>query len=196
MLVSDRRRLSGRTFASLAREAALAGIDWIQVREKDLPGRELRDLVAEVVEAARGSSTRVIVNGRADVALAAGAQGVQLPEGGLPVAEIKRAFPGLLVGASRHSVEATRRAADEGADLVVLGPIFSTPGKEDRALGLEPLGEASRSIAVPIYAIGGIDAESAPRALAAGARGLAAIRAFLESPPREAVAALKGKEAR
>src|SRR5262245_17284112 len=128
MLVSERRRLGGRTLPELARDAARAGVERVQVREKDLPDAALLELVAAVVASVLGTATRVLVNGRPDVAEAAGAAGVQLPEAGLPVAEVKRVFPGLEVGASRHSVAGALQAAAEGADFVLLGPIFPTPG--------------------------------------------------------------------
>jgi thiamine-phosphate diphosphorylase len=132
------------------------------------------------------------VIGRADVALAAGAAGVQLPEDGVPVARVKRAWPGLVVGASRHSVDGARRAEAEGADFVLLGPIFATPGKEGRALGLGPLAEAARALRIPVHAVGGVGAGNARQVVEAGARGLAAIRAFLEGPAADAVRALRG----
>lgn len=191
-LITDRRGLAGRDLAALAREAAQGGVDRIQVREKDLPARALSALVADVVASTSDTPARVLVNGRPDVAVATGAHGVQLPEDGLPVSATKRAFPGLEIGASRHTVEGARRAEGEGADFVLLGPIFATPGKEDRALGLGPLREAARSLRIPVHAVGGIDAGNARLAVEAGARGLAAIRAFLQGPAAEAVRALRG----
>jgi thiamine-phosphate pyrophosphorylase len=194
-LITDRKRLQGRDLAALARDAAECGVDRIQVREKDLAGRGLRALVGDVLAATSGTQTRVLVNGRPDVAVAAGAFGTQLPEDGLPVAETKRSFPGLEVGASRHSVEGAQRAEDEGADFVLLGPIFATPGKEDRALGLGPLEQAVRRLRIPVHAVGGIDAGNARLAVEAGARGLAAIRPFLAGPADEVVRALRGTRA-
>lgn len=191
-LVSDRRRLFGRDLPSLAREAARAGVDRILVREKDLADRELRALVADVVMAVAGTDAIVLVSGRPDVADVAGARGVQLPEAGLPVAEVKRAFPGLLVGASRHSLEGARLAEAEGADFVVLGPVFPTPGKQDRLLGLGAFAQAARAIEIPVHAIGGIDRATGAQAVAGGARGLAAIRVFLEGRLDETVGALRG----
>jgi thiamine-phosphate pyrophosphorylase len=189
MLVSRGGGPASRSLPELAREAAQAGVDVVQVREKELSDRRLRELVGAVVLAVAGTATRVLVNGRPDVAFVAGAHGVQLPEDGLPVAEVKRAFPALVVGASRHSVEGVRRAQREGADHVVLGPIFASPGKENRALGLAPLREACAIARIPVYAIGGIDAATAPRAVGAGAAGLAAIRAFTGGTPLETVVA-------
>jgi thiamine-phosphate diphosphorylase len=179
MLVTDRRR-SPLALAALAGDAARAGLDDLQVREKDLPGGPLLALVREIVDAVQDTPVRVFVNGRPDVALAAGAHGVQLPEEGLPVADVKRTFPRLVVGASRHSLEGVRAAAKEGADFVVLGPVFATPGKEDRALGLSILRMAAEGSTVPVYAIGGIDAATARGAAAAGAAGIALLRPFLQ----------------
>jgi thiamine-phosphate pyrophosphorylase len=182
MLVSDRGRQHGRELPQRAREAAAAGVDWIQVREKDLPDVALLRLAQAVQSAVAGTATRVLVSRRPDVALAAGAVGVQLPDEGLPVREVRRAFSTLVVGASCHSLETARRAEEEGADFVVLGPVFATPGKEGRRLGAERLAEVTRALRVPVFAIGGIDPSTASRAVAAGARGLAAIRLFLDPP--------------
>lgn len=190
-LVSDRRRLLGRDLVALAAEAARAGVDFIQVREKDLAAGALRRLAAAVVAAAEGTRLRVVVNGRPDVAQVAGAHGVQLPEEGLPVAEVRRAFPGLLVGASRHSLEGAHRAEEEGAHFVVLGPVFATPGKEERALGLAAFTEACRRLRVPVHAIGGVHPGNARQVLEAGAAGLAAIRPFLEGDVAATVRAFR-----
>jgi len=182
MLVSDRGRQAGRELPERAREAAAAGVEFVQIREKNLPDGAVLRLATAVQAAVAGTATRVLVSGRPDVALAAGAAGVQLPEEGLPVRAVRAAFPGLVIGASRHSLAAARHAQDEGADFIVLGPIFATPGKENLALGAERLAEVTGALRVPVYAIGGIDVSTAPVALAAGARGLAAIRLFLEPP--------------
>ncbi len=182
-LVTDRRRARG-DLAALCGAAARAGADFIQVREKDLEGRALLDLVSAVMAAVAGTEARVLVNGRPDVALAAGASGVQLPEDGLPVLDVKRAFPGLIVGASRHDADGALRAAHEGADFVLLGPVLPTPGKEGRSLGLDTLASVTRTTRVPVHAIGGIDAVGAAAAARAGAAGVAAIRPFLADPAR------------
>jgi thiamine-phosphate pyrophosphorylase len=190
MLVSDRRR-SASPLPTIARAAAQAGLNDLQVREKDLAGAALVTLVRETMGAVRDTAVRVFVNGRPDVAAAAGAHGVQLPEAGLPVREVKHAFPFLVVGASRHTIEGVRTAAEEGADFVVMGPLFATPGKEDRALGLDAFAAAARTVAVPVYAIGGIDARRAREAVAAGARGLALLRPFLEGSAARTMADLR-----
>jgi thiamine-phosphate pyrophosphorylase len=193
-MVTDRRRLGGTDASLRAATAARAGLDFIQVREKDLGDRPLRALAASFVAAASGTATRVLVNGRPDVAVAAGAAGVQLPEEGLPLRDVRRAFPSLTIGASCHSVEAVRRAAGDGADFVLLGPVFATPGKEERALGLAVLAEAAAAVAVPVHAIGGVTPDRVAVLRAAGARGGAAIRPFLEGPPDEIMRAFRAAE--
>ena len=194
-LVSQRRATGAGGLAALGAAAARSGVDLIQVREKDLEGRALVALVDEVLQAVRGTGTRVLVNGRPDVAALLGAAGVQLPESGLPADAVKRAFPGLRVGVSCHSAEAARAAEARGADFVLLGPVFATPGKEPLALGLGPVAEAARALRVPVHAIGGIDASNARAVLEAGARGVAAIRVFLRGVGPELVRALRGGSA-
>ena len=193
-MVTDRHRLGGTAAVERAAVAAHAGLDCIQVREKDLGDLALRALAAALVAAAKGTATRVLVNGRPDIAVASGAAGVQLPEEGLPVGDVRRAFPALTIGASCHSVEAVRRAAGEGADFVLLGPIFATPGKEERALGLAVLAAAAAAVAVPVHAIGGVTPARVADLRAAGARGGAAIRPFLEGPPDEIMRAFRAAE--
>ena len=195
-MVTEGRQDGVSVDALLARAAlaARAGVDVIQVREKDLSDRALLAVVSAVRAALSPLATRVFVNGRPDIALAAGADGVQIPEEGLPVAEVKRAFPSLTVGASCHSVEAVRRAAGEGADFVLLGPVFETPGKEERTLGLDVLRAAAAAVAVPVHAIGGVTPARVPALRAAGARGGAAIRPFLEGPPDAIIRAFRDAE--
>jgi thiamine-phosphate pyrophosphorylase len=191
MVVSDRRRLRGRSPAELARAASAAGADWLQLREKDLAGAALLRLAREVVAAAAGSALRVTVNGRPDVAVLGGAHGVHLPERGLPPGDVRAAFPGLTVGVSCHSADGVRRAEQAGAHYAVLGPVFPTTGK-DRPLGLDALEEAARATRLPVFAIGGITAANAGSVWAAGVSGVGAIGAFLEGDVKEAVRLLRG----
>jgi thiamine-phosphate diphosphorylase len=195
-LVTDRRRLAAGSdvippLVERAAAAARAGIDFIQVREKDLGDAALCALVRAVRKSLVGTDTRLLVSGRPDVALAAGADGVQVPEEGLPVSEVRRAFPSLVVGASCHSREAALRAAGEGADFILLGPVFASPGKEDRALGTDVLAATSAAVGIPVHAIGGVTPERVPEILAAGGRGGAAIRPFLEGPPDAIIRAFR-----
>jgi thiamine-phosphate pyrophosphorylase len=194
MLVTDRARTPGLGLPELARRAAASGVDFFQVREKDLADGALRAAVRAVVEAAgprAADGLRILVSGRPDVAEAAGADGVQLPEEGLPVAEVRRAFPGLVIGASCHSADAAARAAEAGADHVVFGPVFATPGKEARAAGLDALAAVVARASLPVYAIGGASPDRAAELRAAGACGVAAIRPFLAGEVAAAVLAYR-----
>ena len=190
-LVTDRRRLPGGRLEELVEQAARAGVDQVQLREKDLEGRALHALAAALAALLEQTATRLLINGRPDVARAVGAHGVQLPEQGLPVAAVRQAFPELVIGASCHSFEAARRAQEAGADLVVVGPVLATPGKEHRTLGVDMLRRIVDGLRVPVHAIGGIDPDSAARVVAAGARGLCAQRLFLERPVAQAVRELR-----
>ena len=195
-MVTDRRRGPEGAAGLVARaaEAARAGLDLVQVREKDLFDGDLRGLAAAIREAVEGTPARVLVNGRPDVVMACGAHGVQLPEQGLPVADVKRAFPALVVGASCHSADAARRAAGEGADFVLLGPVFETPGKEAWALGLDVFAAVAAALPVPVHAVGGVTPARVPSLLAAGARGGAAIRPFLDGAPDAIIRAFRAAE--
>jgi thiamine-phosphate pyrophosphorylase len=179
MMVTDRGRTAD--LVAQVRAAAAAGVDFVQLREKDLAGGALLQLARAVVDAAKGTSARVLVNSRPDVATLTGAHGVHLPADGLPVDAVRRAFASLLVGVSCHDLGEARAAAAAGATLIVFGPVFPTPGKEERAQGLQALGEVARAVDVPVYAIGGVDPGAADQAIAAGAAGVAAIRPFVQN---------------
>jgi thiamine-phosphate pyrophosphorylase len=185
LVITDRRRfaseeIAGRLAAILA--AVPRGSVAVQVREKDLDGRPLLALVREVIDVARPAGAEVWVNDRVDIALAAGADGVHLPERGLSVADA-RAAGAVRVGVSRHA----RELAADGADVVQLGPIWDTPGKGP-ALGTSVLAAK----APKLVAVGGIDSpERARDAIAAGANAVAVIRAaWTGSDPGAAIAAM------
>jgi len=183
--------------------AAATGLDWIQIREKDLSGKDcaalareaLRRVAQAIPPASRAPSTlapRIVINDRLDVAIAERAGGVHLGENSLPVREAKRliaaASPGsyvrnnFLAGVSCHSLEAAQSAAD-GADYLFFGPVFATPSKAafGAPQGLEGLAKVCRAVAVPVFAIGGVTLENAAACLASGAAGIAAIRLFQDA---------------
>jgi thiamine-phosphate pyrophosphorylase len=200
--VTDRRSLPLSTSADAHRllfdsveRAAAAGVDWIQLREKDYSGKEWEELVAESarrISRAR-AATRILVNDRLDVALACGAGGVHLSENGIPVSDAcrlrdeflssRRDGREFLVGVSCHSLGAALGAARAGADYVYFSPIFYTPSKANYGppQGLDRLATVCRAVPVPVIAIGGISAENAVACFQAGAAGIAAIRMFQES---------------
>jgi thiamine-phosphate pyrophosphorylase len=176
--------------------AAAAGVDWIQLREKDYSGRDWALLVQESLQRVKssGASTRILVNDRLDVALACGAGGVHLSENGIPVAEAcrlrdehfldRKAKPDFLVGLSCHSPGAALGAARAGADYIYFSPIFFTPSKANYgpAQGVERLARICAAVKIPVIGIGGITLQNAPECLRAGAAGIAAIRLFQEQP--------------
>ncbi len=195
----------GRSAALLerVRHAAEAGVDWIQLREKDLPGaRPLFDLAAGAGAAARaaGHATRILINDRLDVAWAAEAGGVHLGESSLPAREVtrekrRRGQSEFLVGVSCHSLETARQAAGDGADYIFFGPVFATPSKAafGPAQGVGRLGEVCSAVGIPVLAIGGITADNAAASLDAGAAGLAGIRVFQEAARLRALLAVVGR---
>lgn len=169
--------ITNRKLGWWVHEAVAAGVDFIQVREKDLNTRELVALVRNVVSLAAGSQTRVLVNSRADVALVSGAQGVHLPAGSPAPSVYRRSWPELLIAVSCHDAGEVRDAESEGADFVVFGPVFDSPGK-GAPLGLDMLRLACAAVEIPVFALGGVDESKVPACVAAGARGVAGIRMF------------------
>jgi thiamine-phosphate pyrophosphorylase len=169
--VTDRRQ--GDLLSHVARAVA-SGVDMIQVREKDLAALDLLDLVCRIRDAAAGSRTKVLVNGRLDIALIAGIDGVHLPADGLPAAKVRPHVRTL--GVSCHSTEEAIQAEQDSVDYIVFGPVFETPGK--KAVGIHALRRATQAVKIPVLAIGGITSENTPAVLEAGASGIAAIRMF------------------
>jgi thiamine-phosphate diphosphorylase len=167
-----------------ALEAALrGGARFVQLREKDLPPRAVLDLALRAQRLCEKYDARLIINSRADIARAAYADGVHLPENDVPpaVARLSLGFHALC-GVSVHSLAAARGAASEGADYLVFGPVFETRSHPGTApVGLAALREIARAVPLPVFAIGGIDAASAILCLNAGARGIAVISAVWRS---------------
>ena len=177
--------------------AALAGLPpgraAVHLREKALGGRAQLELARALSAVCRERGALLVVNDRVDVALACGVEAVHLPSAGLTPAQARRLLgPGARVGVSCHSEAEVVRAIEAGADWATFGPVFDTPSKRafGPPVGLEAMARAAR-LGLPLVALGGIDASNAGRAAAAGARGVAAIRAWLTgSDPAREVAAL------
>ncbi|HEU0124395.1 MAG TPA: thiamine phosphate synthase [Bryobacteraceae bacterium] len=159
--------------------AALARADWVQVREKEMPARALTELARGLT----GRGAKVIVNTRADVALAAGAAGVHLPAGSVAPAKLREMTgTALLIGVSCHSIGEAEQAEREGADYVFLSPVFPSPSKPGYGppLGTALLAEACRRVRIPVLALGGVNEDNAGVCVAAGAAGFASISAFAD----------------
>jgi thiamine-phosphate pyrophosphorylase len=191
-LVTDSRRLAGpgagavdrrRCLLAQARFAAEAGIDLIQVRERDVEAAALADSVSEMLTVTRGTATRVVVNDRLDVALACDADGVHLRADSIAIAAARRLAPaGFLVGRSVHTPREAAAAPD--ADYLVAGTVFPSPSKElsHRLLGIDGLRAIVAATTGPVLAIGGLSLANVDAVAATGVAGVAAIGLFMQSP--------------
>lgn len=178
--ITDRKALGGvkPLLACIARNDA-AGIDLIQIREKDLSPRELTALVRDALTLCRRA--RVIVNTRVDVALACGAAGAHLAANSPPPSSWRPiAPPGFLIGVSCHSLEELQQAERDGADYALFAPVFRPLSKQDDRPphGIEGLRAACAAVRIRIFALGGITAENMALCVQAGAAGVAGITLF------------------
>lgn len=190
LAISDRASLAGETggasgimgWLGLLARAGQAEIAAVQVREKDLDDRALFDL-ARLARSALPPATRLLINGRLDIALAAGADGAHLPADGPPAAALRARFgPDVLLGVSTHSLEEVEQARRDGADYVTFGPVYATPSKArfGSPVGLAALRRAA-AVGIPVYALGGVTLDRLGETASAGAAGVAGIRLF--QPP-------------
>ena len=199
LLVTDRHQTNGRPLVPLLQRVLEAGMPAIQLRERDLSARELVTLAREVQSVTASAKSQLLINDRIDVALALEGVGVHLRSNSLPVS-VARELLGAqrLLGISVHTVEEAVLAQSQGADYVVLGPIYTTPSKQmfGPPLGIHTLEKACRLISIPIIGIGGVTAARAREMRCAGAFGAAVITAILgaddiESATRELLDAVR-----
>lgn len=183
-LVTDRHQTGERPLPQVIDEAGSAGLPAVQLREKDLPTRPFLSLAQEIRRITQKRGTKLFVNSRIDVAHAVGADGVHLPSDGLPVEIVRRAIGDrMLLGVSCHSVETAKAAEQNGADFVLLGPIYPTASKEryGSPLGVGVLEKARSTVNIPIFAIGGIKREKLREISKSGVYGVAMISTILSS---------------
>jgi thiamine-phosphate pyrophosphorylase len=168
------------TLISKVADTVAAGIDYVQVREKDLSGAELLRLAEACGTICAGTATRLLVNGRADVAAVAGANGFHLSSAALPLTALRGQLPGLqIVGVSCHNEQEVAEATQAGVDYILLGPVYETPSKPGAVpLGLERFAGICAQTPVPVYALGGVSRDNAAACVGAGAKGVAGIRLF------------------
>jgi thiamine-phosphate diphosphorylase len=194
--VTDRRRGPDPSCAYLLeriRAAAAAGVDFIQIRERDLPDRDLIGLVRAALGAVRGTSTRILVNDRVDLALASGAAGVHLRGDSADAGRVRAIVPaGFLIGRSIHDPADLAVARD--CDFLLFGTVFASAGKPagHRLAGVDALRIACAGSRVPVLAIGGIDATNARAVAGAGAAGVAAVGLFMADRRAEELVAIVG----
>ena len=197
-LVTDRRNVRGPLEDAVG-AAVAGGVDWVQLRERDLEGRALCELAERVVTAAReaarrrGGTVRVLINRRVDVALAVAADGVHLGFDAMPVAQARSLLGAQgWIGVSAHTHEEVRAAAADGADYAHLAPIFAPLSKplERAPLGIAALARCGG--AIPLLAQGGIEATNAASVIRAGASGVAVTGSvFAADDPGAAARALR-----
>lgn len=211
--ITDRSQFSGSESARQERllecvtSAAHAGVDYIQLREKDLPDDALEALARAVMERVRqantntGTHTRLLINSRVAVAVSTGADGVHLPAHGVSIASVKNPFrergmDSPIIGVSCHTREEVIFARTNGADFAVFGPVFEKPGLEKKdgsaGAGVARLREACAAVAEwPVLALGGVTTDNAGECMRTGAAGVAGIRLFQSDDMAQTVAALR-----
>lgn len=200
-LITDRKQAPGGDLYAAVEGALRGGVRAVQLREKDLPARELYELACRLKEITSRYGAKLLVNDRLDVALAAGADGVHLGESSLPLQRAREIVGDrLLIGVSCHGREGALAAQENGADFITFSPIYFTPSKAPygEPVGTERLAEACRLLRIPVFALGGIKKERVREVLDHGARGIALISAILaaadpERAAREMIGLLEGK---
>ncbi len=182
-LITDRKRFPEDRFLDSLEAALQGGVRDLQLREKDLRLDRLFSLALVVRQMTERYGARLYINDRLDIALMVDADGVQLPEGGLPANEVKARYPRLLVGVSTHSLEGAKRAEKDGADFITFSPIFATESKKQYGppQGLDKLREVTATVKIPVLALGGINKQRINTVLDHGAHGVAMISAIWNS---------------
>lgn len=185
LAITDRRQ-AALPLPDLAERLFASGLRWLSLREKDLPEDQLLALAKAVLDRARRHGARVTLHGDAPLALAAGVDGVHLPDGGDAAAARRSLGPGALVGVSCHDREGLLRVAGEGADYATLSPIFETASKPGYgpALGPDLLRRMVAGVPIPVLALGGVETGNLAACLAAGAAGAAVMGTLMRDPER------------
>ena len=208
-LVTDRHQTDKRPLTAVIEEALKAGVKAVQLREKDLSAKELFDLARSLRGLTSQYRARLFINDRLDIAIAVKADGVHLGQKGFSASDIKQflksalhitplieTFRGrhpaslspqalsgerFLIGVSAHSREEARKAEEEGADFITIGPVFYTASKAGygRPLGVEIIKSVKEAVKIPVFAIGGIKLDTISEVVAAGADGIAVISAII-----------------
>jgi thiamine-phosphate pyrophosphorylase len=195
-LVTDRNQTGGRDLLWVLEQALDGGVKAIQLREKDLSGRDLFSLAEKVGKLCQAYNAALFINDRIDVALAVDAAGVQLSQTSLPVVTARALLgPQKLIGVSTHSLRENKEAEQAGADFVLFGPVYFTASKAAYGApqGLPALKTIVDNISLPVYAIGGITPENIESTKKLGVRGVALISAIVsaESPKETAAKMLR-----
>lgn len=180
-LITDRTQTLGRPLLDVVKAALEGGLRLVQLREKDLSGKELFDLAKEVRELTDRYGAKLLINDRVDIAIVVGADGVHLGQKSILAADARLAFKKVgmpsIIGVSTHSLEEALQAQSDGVDFITFGPIYLTPSKASygEPLGIDKLREVTKAVDIPIYALGGVKKGNIGEVLKAGAYGVAMI---------------------
>ncbi|HUR98149.1 MAG TPA: thiamine phosphate synthase [Pyrinomonadaceae bacterium] len=187
-LTTSNFKTKAPALVSLIEEAVAAGVNLVQIREKNLPARLLGDLVSGTVRTISHSMARVVVNDRVDVALACGEGGVHLGQNSMSPSLLREKFGArLLIGVSTHSLAEARSALEADANYIVFGPVFETPSKGP-AVGIKTLAAVCEAVRpFPVLALGGVDDTNVEIVRQAGAAGIAAIRSMHDPESRRKI---------
>ncbi len=194
ILITDTRIIGRDGLPEVVEKCLSAGLDGVMLREKHLPAAEIFEFALKLKDITASHGAALIINDRADVAIASGADGVHLPGAGFPIWRVKRAAgEGIIIGKSAHNMDEAKAAREQGVDYIVLSPVFKTsskPGAE--AMGVGEFEKIVANVQIPAYALGGVEPSNANQVMKAGAAGVAVISAILKAPDyAEAVRRLK-----
>ena len=189
-LITDRSQTLGRSLLDVVKAALEGGVRMIQLREKDLSGKELFNLAKELRELTNQFGAKLLVNDRIDVALAVGADGVHLGHQSISVQDARQVFKtsppiphpsSFLVGVSTHSLEEALNAQSDGADFITFGPVYITPSKAayGQPVGTDKLKEAAEAVRISVFALGGVKKGNMEDGLKVGSYGVAMISAII-----------------
>jgi thiamine-phosphate pyrophosphorylase len=190
-VITDSALSRSRSTVDVVRAAIAGGATAIQLRDKAASTRGLVETGLQLRELTRAAGVKLIVNDRADVALAIDADGVHVGQDDLPATIARRIVgTGKIVGVSAATPDEARQAERDGADYIGIGSVFATGSKSDAGtpIGTARLAEVARSVRIPAVAIGGIHASNAADCIAAGALGVSVISAVVSAPDVEAAA--------
>src|SRR5512143_1026978 len=191
-LITD-RKVAKMPLPAAVRLALKGGVRAVQVREKDLPVRQLLVIAEELRRITRESNAKLFINDRVDVAVAVEADGVQLGHNSMPPKAVRKIVgEKMLIGVSTHSLAEAVNAAEAGADLITLGPIFVTPSKMKygEPLGVEAIGIVKKHIRIPVFGLGGIRNTDIAQVMQAEADGIAMISAIFTADDIQSAAEL------
>ncbi|MDD2898270.1 MAG: thiamine phosphate synthase [Desulfuromonadaceae bacterium] len=184
-LITDRHQTAGRSLTDVVKQALEGGVKVVQLREKDLSGAELYRLAIELRRLTNEFNAHLLINDRADIALAVDADGVHVGTGSQPVVAVRKVLGRhKIIGYSAHGILEAERAEADGADFVTFGPVYHTPSKAlfGEPCGVKKLADAARNLDIPVIGLGGISLATVTETLSANVQGIAVISAILTAP--------------